>query len=294
MPSAIVSKALRKFASSVTLTLLLFSLADSAFGQTAVTSSAKSASKTASQIPTKPSPQRPAEGGIPYLEGDQQAQVGKIFYADGHVDVRYQNYRIRADHAEYNSETGVVIAKGNVQLDYLTQHVEADDLRYALQAGHALLPPVRATFALQRRPTPTLLISPNPLSFESDEAERINETTYRIRNAWLTVCDPDRPTWKFYAPVATVYLRRSVHLDNGNFRIRSIPVVYLPYATFPAERRRDSGFMIPDLGDSSRKGVVLGEAFYWAPTDWADATVGAAYFSKRGWSQNADISTRPC
>ena len=293
MPSAIVSKVLRKFAPSTTLTLILFSLAASAFGQTAVTSPAKSASKKASQSPTKSSPQRPNEGSVAALEADQQRQVGKIFYADGHVDVRYQNYRIRADHAEYNSETGVVNAKGNVQLDYLTQHVEADDLRYELQTGHALLHHVRATFALQRRPTPTLLISPNPLSFEAEEAERINENTYRISKAWLTVCDPDKPTWKFYAPVATVYLRKSVHLENGNFRIRSIPVLYLPYATFPAERRRDSGFMIPDVGDSNRKGLVLGEAFYWAPTDWADATVGASYFSKRGWSETGNIRMRP-
>jgi LPS-assembly protein len=293
MPSATVSKAFRTFVSPIAVTLILFSLACTAYAQTAVESSAKSAPKKASQIPTKRSPQRPSEGGVATLEADQQRQVGKTFYADGHVDVRYQNYRIRADHAEYNSETGVINAKGNVQLDYLTQHVEADDLRYELQTGHALLHHVRATFALQRRPTPTLLISPNPLSFESEEAERINENTYRIRKAWLTVCDPDKPTWKFYAPVATVYLRKSVHLENGNFRIRSIPVLYLPYATFPAERRRDSGFMIPDVGDSNRKGVVLGEAFYWAPTDWADATVGASYFSKRGWSETGNIRMRP-
>ena len=89
-----------------------------------------SSSKKTSQTATKPPVQRPAQGGIATLEADQQRQVGKIFYADGHVDVRYQNYRIRADHAEYNSETGVVNAKGNVQLDYLTQHVESDDLRY--------------------------------------------------------------------------------------------------------------------------------------------------------------------
>src|SRR4029077_18551697 len=255
MPSATVSRALRRFASSTTLILILFLLNGSAFGQTAVVSPAKSASKKTSQTATKPSPQRQAEGGIATLEADQQRQVGKIFYADGHVDVHYQNYRVRADHAEYKSETGVVNANGNVHLDYLTQHVEADDLRYELHTGHAWLHHVRATFALQRRPMRTLLISPNPLSFESDEAERINENTYRIRKAWLTVCDPDRPTWKFYAPVATVYLRKSVHLENGNFRIHSIPVVYLPYATFPAERRRDSGFMIPDIGDNSRKGL---------------------------------------
>ena len=247
MPSATVSKAFRRFVSPIAVTLILFPLACNAFAQTTVVPSAKSAPKKASQIPTKPSPQRPAEGGIATLEADQQRQVGKIFYADGHVDVRYQNYRIRADHAEYNSETGVVNAKGNVQLDYLTQHVEADDMRYELQTGHAVLHHVRATFALQRRPTPTLLVSPNPLSFESDEAERINENY---------VSHPKRMAdgLRLRTGLRGSFMRRSrpftcdksVHLENGNFRIRSIPVLYLPYCHFssgaPARFRvHDSG-----------------------------------------------------
>src|ERR1700689_591853 len=64
-----------------------------------------------------------AAGGEATLEADQQRQVRKVFYADGHVDINYQNTRLRADHAEYDSEAQVVTAKGNVQLDYLTQHI---------------------------------------------------------------------------------------------------------------------------------------------------------------------------
>jgi LPS-assembly protein len=139
----------------------------------------------------------------------------------------------------------------------------------------------------------TLLITPNPLYFEAEEAERLNENTYRVSHAWLTVCDPDRPVWKFYAPESTVELRDSVRLENGNFRVLSIPVLYLPYATFPAEKQRASGFMIPEPGESSRKGYVFGEAFYWAPTDWIDTTIGATYFSKRGWSQKGELRIRP-
>ncbi len=241
------------------------------------------------QLPLK----LPSAGGEATLEADQQRQSGKIFYADGHVDVRYENARLRADHVEYNSETQVVMARGNVQLDYLTQHVESDDARYELRTGRGLFHHVRATFAMQRRPMATLLISQNPLYFEADEAERLNENSYRVHKAWLTVCDPKRPTWKFYAPEATVQLRKSIHLDNGNFRLFSVPVLYLPYATFPAEKQRNSGIMIPDPGISSRKGYVLGEAFYWAPTDWMDTTIGATYFSKRGWSQKGELRMRP-
>jgi LPS-assembly protein len=227
------------------------------------------------------------------LEAKQQRQVGRIYYADGDVDVRYQNTRLRADHVEYNEDTQVVIARGHVQLDYETQHVEAEDARYEVATGHGTFHHVRATFAIQRRPAPTLLISPNPIYFEADEAERLDQNTYRIHRAWMTVCKPDRPTWKFYAPEATVYMRTSVHLENGNFRLFSVPVLYLPYATFPAEKQRTSGFLIPDIGDSTSKGFIFGDAVYWAPNDWSDLSLGANYYSRRGWAQRGALRMRP-
>lgn len=239
-------------------------------------------------------PKLPQAGGEATLEADSQGgEVGKIYHADGNVDLRYENVRLRADHVEWNQETDVVTARGHVQLDYATQHVEADDAEYELRTGRGKFHHVHAGFALQRRATPTLLISPNPLYFEAEEADRLDENTYRIHKAWLTVCDPNRPTWKFYAPVATIQLQKSVRLENGNFRLLQVPVLYLPVVTFPAERRRDSGFLIPEIGDSSRKGLILGDSVYWAPVGWADTTLGAEYFSKRGWAQKAQIRMRP-
>jgi LPS-assembly protein len=241
------------------------------------------------------------------LEAKQQRQVGRIYYADGDVDVHYQNTRLRADHVEYNEDTQVAIAHGHVQLDYMTQHVEAEDARYEVSSGRGTFHHVRATIAVQRRPPPvqrevnamqrqpaqTLLVSPNPIYFEAEEAERIDPDTYRISKAWMTVCDPVQPTWKFYAPRATVYIKTSVRLENGNFRLFSVPVLYLPYATFPAEKQRASGFLIPDFGQSSSKGYIFGDAVYWAPKDWADFTLGAYYYSRRGWNQRANLRLRP-
>ena len=242
----------------------------------------------------RPAPPRAfSPGGEATLEADQQREVGKTFYADGHVDVRYENARLRADHVEYDSETQVVIARGHVQLDYLTQHVEADDARYELRTGRGTFHHVHGTFALQRRPQPTLLVSPNPLYFEAEEAERLDQNTYRIYKAWMTVCDPGHPVWKFYAPSATVRLQKSVRLVNGNFRVFSIPVLYLPYATLPAEKRRESGFLVPDLGNTSQKGYVLGDSVYWAPLDWLDMTLGANDYTKRGWSQRGEFRMKP-
>jgi LPS-assembly protein len=277
MPKATSSNSVRNLTLYAALLALFLAVPQALWGQAA---------------PQKPLA-RLTGGGEATLEADQQRQVGKISYADGHVDLVYENARLRADHLEYDNEAQIVMASGHVQLDYATQHVEADDARYELRTGRGTFHHVRGAFAMQRHPMPTLLISPNPLYFEAEEADRLDENTYRIRKAWLTVCKPNHPVWKFYAPTATVWLKQSVRIEGGNFRVYSVPILYLPFATIPAQQKRDSGFLIPELGNTSQKGYVLGEAVYWAPLDWMDVTLGAADYTKRGWSQKGDFRMRP-
>ena len=47
---------------------------------------------------------------------------------------------------------------------------------------------------------------------------------------------------------------------------------------------------IPDIGDSSRKGFTFGDAFYWAPQPWLDATLGAQYLSRRGVAERGEFA----
>src|ERR1700722_20368996 len=111
--------------------------------QTMPSETPKKPSKTQAAKPLGSAAPAKHPGETASLEADQQRQVGKIYYADGHVDVHYENTRLRADHVEYNEDTQVVIARGNVQLDYLTQHVEADDARYEVTTGKGIFHHVR-------------------------------------------------------------------------------------------------------------------------------------------------------
>jgi len=138
------------------------------------------------------------------------------------------------------------------------------------------------------------VVSDNPLYFEARQVERYANDIYIVHQAWITVCDQERPTWQMFAPRARIRLNKSVAMVNANFRLYKVPLIWLPYATAPAGQKiRQSGFLIPDIGNSSTKGYVFGDAFYWAPTTWADATLGAQDFTKRGSSQRAEIRMRP-
>jgi LPS-assembly protein len=228
------------------------------------------------------------------LEAEQQRKEGDLFIADGHVDIHYRNFRLRSDHVQYNSKTYQAIAQGHVQFDADTQHLAADSADFNVKSGEGRLEHVRGEVKAVHRPNVSVLVSPNPLVFEAREVRRLDDSTYFIEQAWLTVCEPDKPSWKFYSSHATLHVNRSVAMVNANFRLFQIPILYMPYATAPAGNKlRQSGFLLPEFSDTTLKGVVVGDAYYWAPKDWTDLTLGAEYLSRRGWQQNVDIRAKP-
>jgi LPS-assembly protein len=236
----------------------------------------------------------PVGQGIVEIRAEKQMRDGKILSYVGSVEVTYQKTRLLADRMDYNGETKQLSARGHVRFEYETQHVEAAEAEYNLRTGRGVFRNVRGSFRVERLPNANVLLSDNPIQFEARDIERVDERTYRIRGAWLTVCTPDQPIWKFYAPRATIQLEKQVRLEHASFRILSVPVLYLPRATAPAGKRvRQSGFLLPHAGNSSRKGFVLGDSFYWAPKEWLDLTVGAEYLSRRGYSQLAELRATP-
>ncbi len=237
---------------------------------------------------------RSAKGGVANLEAKTQSRKGDVVTADGDVDIHYGDTRLRADHVEYDSKTYEATATGHVQLDYGNEHLEAGEAHYNVSTGHGLFHNVRGTVKIERRPNPAILISDNPLYFEARDVERFPGEVYLVHRAWITICDPEHPKWQFFAPNARIRLDKTVALINANFRLFRVPLIWLPYASTPAGKKiRETGFLIPDIGQSSRKGFILGDAFYLAPAQWWDATLGAQFMSRRGVLERGTLRAKP-
>ena len=247
----------------------------------------------AAQVGTRRTPATSGEATV-RLEAEQQRKEGDIFFADGKVEILYGNYRLRADHVQYNSKTYLVAASGHVQLDVDTQHLAADTADFNVKTGEGRFEHVRGEVKAEHRANPYVLVSPNPLTFEAQEVRRVDSRTYTIEHAWLTVCEPDKPSWKFFTPHATLHVDHSVALVNANFRLFRVPLIYLPYASAPVGKNlRQSGFLLPEFSDTTLKGIVIGDAYYWAPKDWTDVSLGAAVLTRRGWQQNGELRAKP-
>jgi LPS-assembly protein len=237
----------------------------------------------------------PAKGGIAELsaKGPQRRQ-GNLFIADDDVDIHYAGQHLRADHVEYNDQTNEAFARGHVQYDFESQHFEADEAHYNVGTGRGTFTNVRGTVKIERRPNPTILVTDNPLYFEAHQVERFGNDFYIIHQAWITVCDPRRPKWQFYAPRARLRLGKTMALINANFRLFRVPLIWMPYATAPAgQKLRQSGILVPVAGNSTSKGFVFGDEFYWAPVNWMDTTLGAQYLSRRGSAERGQFRATP-
>jgi LPS-assembly protein len=214
--------------------------------------------------------------------------------ADGDVDIHYHDQRLRSDHAEYNDQTDEAVARGHVIFDYENQHLEADEAHYNVATGRGTFYNVRGTIKLERRPNPLILLSNNPIYFEAQEVERFSEESYVLHHTWITICDPRHPTWQFFAQRARVHVNKTVALVSANFRLLRVPLVWMPYATAPGGSKiRQSGFLIPPVGSSTSKGFVIGDAFYWAPNPWIDATMGFELFTRRGNAERGMFRAAP-
>src|SRR5436305_3334751 len=246
---------------------------------------------TARAQQVRPSAER---GAYVKLEAKTQTLKGDVTSADGDVDILYADTRLRADHVEYNEKTKEAVATGHVQLDYNGEHLEATEAHYNVSTGHGLFQNVHGTFKIVRQPNDQVLLTDNPLYFEARRVERFAGDLYFVQGAWITICDPEHPKWQFYAPEARIRMDRAVALVNANFRLFRVPLVWLPYATAPAGAKvRQSGFLVPDIGQSSRKGFILGDAFYLAPLSWMDTTFGAQFMSRRGLLERGTFRARP-
>jgi LPS-assembly protein len=73
------------------------------------------------------------------------------------------------------------------------------------------------------------------------------------------------------------------------FRIRDLPVFYLPYARFPVRTKRKSGVLPPRFGYSNRNGFGGELPIYWAISEQTDATFYERYMSERGLMQGLEF-----
>jgi len=230
------------------------------------------------------------------IQALSQEKQGTKYTLKGNVEIHYGVFILRADEVTYDSDTKQSHAIGHLVLEGgpADEHIEAAEGSYNFATEVGRFEHVHGTVGMHLRSKRMVLTSSNPFVFSGKVVEQTGPGHYRVHDGMITTCELPHPKWQFNAGKIVVDAGSNATIYNSVFRIRGIPVLYLPFATHPIDRQaRQSGFLLPNIGHSSIKGTILGDSFYWAINRRMDATLGVDYYSARGWAPIGEFRARP-
>ncbi len=191
------------------------------------------------------------EGDVRFLRFDQLLRADTLRYdaettdydAVGHVRYQDRGLLMSADSAKGNADLDQCTMDGNVRFQLLSSRGNGS-------ADTAIL--------------------------EDKTHARMSESTY-------STCDLSDQQWSIHSKDLKLDQEEGVGVGHDvTFRAGDVPVFWLPYASFPLDDRRESGFLYPSIGYSSRRGLDLTLPYYFNLAPNYDATLIPRLMTERG------------
>ncbi|MBZ5544092.1 MAG: LPS assembly protein LptD, partial [Acidobacteriia bacterium] len=228
------------------------------------------------------------------IRADSQEKDRNVYHLRGHVEVTFQDMKLTADEASFDESNGNVQARGNVTFADSGSRLEADEAFYNVQTGMGWFSNGRGTLRAKITPRPRMLVTENPFYVRARRLERQSASTYIAFHAHVSTCDCEETGWSISARRARVEVGDKVVTHNSLFRLLRIPIFYSPVTVNSIARHpRQTGFLLPHIGNSSQKGFIIGGGFFWAINPSADLLVGLENYSIRGVARNGRFRARP-
>jgi len=228
------------------------------------------------------------------IRADSQEKEKDTYRLRGHVEVTYQSMKLTADEATYVESSGEIAARGNVSFVDPQSRLEADEVHYSVRSKKGCFSNVRGFVHAKVHPRPRMLTTENPFYIQAARVERLDEDTYLVERGRLSSCECEAKGWSVSARRARVEVDNKLVTHGAMFRMLRVPFFYSPFLVNSIARTpRQTGFLLPHIGNSSQKGFIVGGGFFWAINPSADLLLGVENYSVRGLARLGQFRARP-
>ncbi|EIJ32811.1 LPS-assembly protein LptD [Thiothrix nivea] len=207
-----------------------------------------------------------------YIEADTALfRAQGLSTMEGNVHVSQGDKALRADRASYQQPEGIVSGSGNVGFSSGNMQLRSSELHYDL--GKETGEMQDAEYYLQQADghgySKRVVQDPPGLT--------------RLENSTYTTCPADSPDWSLNATtINLLHDEERGTASNATLKIRNVPVLYLPYFSFPLTDARKSGFLWPIIGSNERSGLQLSIPYYFNLAPNYDLTLTPTLLGRRG------------
>jgi LPS-assembly protein len=220
---------------------------------------------------------------------------GGVYHLRGKVEFENNSMLFRADELDYDESTGEIEARGHVYYKNFEQNQEiwCDRLEYNTDEEKGKFYNVRGTGHPRIDARPGVLTSSSPFFFQGEWAERLGNK-YILYNGFVTDCKMPRPWWRLKGPKFDISPGERAIAYRTVFMVRKFPLFYTPFFYKSLEKvPRRSGLLTPNIGNSSRRGKMIGVGYFWAINRSYDVTYRVQDFTQRGLAHHVDLRGKP-
>src|SRR5213596_1938086 len=219
---------------------------------------------------------RTAGGVTVVADRIEQVAPDNLVIATGNVEMTKGSARLMADRVELNRATGDAVAQGRVIFYDGEDQLTGQRIEYNMKTGAGVV------YQGEARGAPYYRLS-------GEKMERLGERVYRVQKGVFTTCDGDPPDWAFHFGSATADLNEFLYGTNASFWVRNIPLIpFVPFFAAAIRRERQTGFLFPKFGQSSRRGFYAELPFFWAIGDSQDLTFSPLTYTSLGEGFNLE------
>lgn len=117
----------------------------------------------------------------------------------------------------------------------------------------------------------------------ADLIQRFTNKNYLLQNVSYTTCPPLNHSWQINAESISIDNATSSGVArNAKLRIGDLPILYTPYLSFPTNKKRKTGFLMPIFGVSNIGGFDYIQPYYLNLAPNYDATLLPHLYTRRG------------
>jgi LPS-assembly protein len=195
---------------------------------------------------------------------------------EGRAELRRGDLVIKADRLEYDQPSDLAKASGNVLINRAGNVYEGPLLELKLNTFEGFFNQPRYYFLS------------NDAHGQADRVDFIDDQRAVVHNATFTTCrrlpGPSwLPDWILRATSISLDNEEDVGTAKGALlSFKGVPLLPIPYLSFPLSDKRKSGFMPPTVGLDNVNGAEVSVPYYWNIAPNRDATFTPTLMSKRG------------
>ncbi|MEA2109273.1 MAG: LPS assembly protein LptD [Pseudomonadota bacterium] len=192
------------------------------------------------------------------------------YIAQGEVVIRQESMELSADKVILDNRSREFEAWGDVLLRDREDYLACRYLKFNLdtKTGH-----IR-----QGR----IFVKDKHFFITGREIDKLGPDEYLAKDATLTSCDAAKAAWMVSCESVHVTKGGYGVTDKAVFKVKDIPVIYLPKAYFPVKTSRQSGLLMPSIGYGQEDGLMTKNAYFWAIDEAHDATFTLETYGHRG------------